>query len=424
MSDPAIEVKDLTKIFRLYPNLVTSRLKQTALFWNTYFREKVALENINLTVNKGEIVGVLGANGAGKTTLLKIIAGISKPTSGEVKCNGRVVAVLALGLGFHPRLTGLQNIELGGMMLGMSRKEIRARRDWIIDFSELGKDIESPMTSYSTGMRARLSFAVAACQDPEILIIDEALATGDVRFVQKCIERIHQITSSGATALFVSHSAWSMKRMTNRCIVIESGRIVDDGDTARVADRYQENMLRSDPVEKRATSPPESFVGTGEVKLRRAALRDATGRDADILECGASATMLLELASVDRPREVGLSLALRRADGISATALAGMAGGALTERHEFAQSVVKVACAATTVQIDLRPLLLAPGDFSVDLQLFDPASHSGFTSNQQYYFKTRVLEFSVRRASNPNRSIVFYQPATVTTGDWSEPHAS
>ncbi len=151
-----------------------------------------------------------------------------------MKINGRVVAVLALGLGFHPRLTGLQNIDLAGMMLGMSREEIQRKRDWIVDFSELGSYVESPITSYSTGMRARLSFAVAACQDPEILIIDEALATGDVRFVQKCIDRIHEITKSGTTALFVSHNIWSIKRLTERCILINGGKVADDGDTSRV----------------------------------------------------------------------------------------------------------------------------------------------------------------------------------------------
>ena len=139
MPAPAIEINDLRKVFKLYPNLVGSRIKQVAFFWNTYYREKIALNDVNLRVDKGEIVGVIGANGAGKTTLLKIIAGISYPTSGRVKINGRVVAVLALGLGFHPRMTGLQNIDLAGMMLGMSRKEIRRKRDWIVEFSEIGQ---------------------------------------------------------------------------------------------------------------------------------------------------------------------------------------------------------------------------------------------------------------------------------------------
>ena len=225
MSPPAIEIAGLRKVFRLYPNLVTSRIKQNLLFWNTYYREKVALDDINLLLEKGEVVGVIGPNGAGKSTLLKIIAGISFPTRGEVKVNGRVIAVLALGLGFHPRLTGLENISLAGMMLGMSREEVRRKRDWIIDFSELGQYVESPMTAYSTGMRARLSFAVAACQEPEILIVDEALATGDVRFVQKCINRIREITQSGTTALFVSHNIWSIKRLTSRCILSTAGRL-------------------------------------------------------------------------------------------------------------------------------------------------------------------------------------------------------
>lgn len=424
MSSPAIEVTGLKKVFRLYPDLVGSRIKQNILFWNTYYREKVALDGINLRLDKGEVVGVIGPNGAGKTTLLKIIAGISRPTEGKVRVNGRVVAVLALGLGFHPRLTGLQNIDLAGMMLGMSRAEVRNKRDWIIDFAELGPYIDNPLTSYSTGMRARLSFAVAACQEPEILIIDEALATGDVGFVQKCISRIHDITRSGATALFVSHSIWSIKRLTNRCVLVNDGRIADDGETSRVADRYYEFMLKSETLEKRSAGAEGGYVGTGEVRLRRATLRDAAGRDASIVEAGEPATILLELECLGKARDVALSLLFHRGDGITATALAGLAGGTPNERHEFVQPTVRVEPGLTTVVIEMRPLQLAPGDFSIDLHLYDPEGHSGFTSSAQYFFKTRIIEFGVRRVGNPNRMIVFYQPASVGTGAWSEPHAN
>jgi lipopolysaccharide transport system ATP-binding protein len=414
MSVPAIEISNLRKVFRLYPDLVASRIKQNVLFWNTYYREKVALDDVNVRINKGEVVGVIGPNGAGKTTLLKIIAGISYPSEGKVTVNGRVAAVLALGLGFHPRLTGLQNIDLGCMMLGMSREEARKKRDWIIDFSEVGQYVDSPMTSYSTGMRARLSFAVAACQEPEILIVDEALATGDVRFVQKCIDRIHSITRSGTTALFVSHNIWSIKRLTNRCILIADGKIADDGDTGTVCDHYYEVMLKNETLRSRpASGSTSSFVGTGEVRLVRGRFLNAAGVTAELVGAGEPASLVLDLDAGDTPKEVVLAIGIKRLDGISATNVLGMAGGALNERHEFVEPSFDLRPGRSTVKVFFSPLLLAPGDYSIDLQIFDAKNCSGFTSDQQYYFKTRIVEFGVRRLGNPNRAIVYYQPASV-----------
>jgi ABC-type polysaccharide/polyol phosphate transport system ATPase subunit len=424
MSATAIEISKLRKVYRLYPDLVRSRVKQGILFWNTYYREKVALNDVDLRLKKGEVVGVVGPNGAGKSTLLKIIAGISFPTSGHVQVNGRVIAVLALGLGFHPRLTGLENIDLAGMMLGMSRQEVRKKRDWIIDFSELGQYVENPMTSYSTGMRARLSFAVAACQEPEILIVDEALATGDVRFVQKCINRIHDITRSGTTALFVSHNIWSIRRLTSRCVLVDNGKIVDDGDTSRVTDRYYEVMLKNEVFDKPREAVDNHFVGSGEVQLRRVDLRDSRGRSARILNTAESGALWLELDTHTASRRAGLRVIIHRDDGLVATIVAGLSGGTLNEKYEFVDQVFDLEAGRSTVRFDLKNVLLAPGDYSVDLHIFDPASHSGLTSSQQYFFKTRILEFGVRRLGNPNRGMVFYQPASATLTSWTAPVAS
>ena len=411
MTGPMIEISNLTKVYRLYNDLVGSHIKQVLFPWKTYYREKIALDRVNLKIDKGEIVGVVGPNGAGKTTLLKIIAGISLPTSGRINVRGRVVAVLALGLGFHPRLTGLQNIDLGCMMLGMSREEARQKRDWIIEFSELGQYIENPLTSYSTGMRARLSFAVAACQEPEILIVDEALATGDVRFVQKCIDRIHTITKSGTTALFVSHNIWSIKRLTSRCILIDQGIVADDGDTAAVCDRYYEVMLKNEHL-RASLGEKKDFVGTGEVKLNRARLQDASEKETEILNSGEAASLLLDLECAGIAKHVAISASFRRIDGISATNIVSMAGGVLNEKCEFVEPSFDLKPGSSTLKVHFRPLLLAPGDYSVDVQIYDPANHSGFTSEQQYFFKTRVIEFGVRRIGNPNRAIVYYQPAS------------
>lgn len=425
MSDVAIELRGIDKVFRLYPDLVRSRLKQALFFWKRYYTEKHALSGVDLTIRRGEIVGVIGPNGAGKTTLLKIIAGISFPTRGSVRVDGRVVAVLALGLGFHPRLTGSQNIELAGMMLGMSRAEVRRQRDWIIDFSELGEYIGQPLTSYSSGMRARLSFAVAACQEPEILIIDEALATGDVRFVQKCINRIQEITRSGTTALFVSHNIWSIKRLTNRCILIDGGRVVDDGETGRVADRYYEALLRSEVLEtpSESTSLAE-FVGDGQVRLRRLDLRDSNGRSTRTLNSGEPATLLLEVDAAIAVATASISLTCTRSDGVVATTMGAIAGGVLDTHMRFGNPAFSLPQGVSVLRIEMAAVLLAPGEYSLDLHIFDAEGHSGFTSNTQFYFKPRVIEFGVRRLGNPNRSIVYYQPATTSLGEWESGDAS
>jgi lipopolysaccharide transport system ATP-binding protein len=408
---PAIDISGLDKEFRLYPDLVKSRLKQALLPWKRYYKPKLALSGVELRVQRGEVVGVIGPNGAGKTTLLKIIAGISYPTRGRVNVNGRVIAVLALGLGFHSRLTGLENLQLAGMMLGMSRDEVRRKRDWIVDFAELGDYISRPISTYSSGMRARLSFAVAACQEPEILIIDEALATGDVRFVQKCINRIHEVTRSGTTALFVSHNIWSIRKLTERSILLDGGRIVDDGGTGRVCDRYYEVMLRNEVFESARDSPADQFVGTGAVRVQRAHLEDASGSASSVLNAGDPAALVLELHADRDLRGVVLSAVFWRDDGIIVTAVGSMAGGALDEKLRFSQEKLEVRAGASTVRIEFSPLMLAPGDYSIEVHLFDAESHSGLTSNQQYYFKPRLLEFAVRRLTNLNRSIVYYQPA-------------
>lgn len=421
MTTPAIEIKDLHKTFRLYPDLVRSRLKQHVFVWKKYYQEKAALAGINLSINKGEVVGVIGPNGAGKSTLLKIIAGISYPTSGQVRVKGRVVAVLALGLGFHPRLSGLENIELAGMMLGMTREDIRRRRDWIIDFAELREYISQPMSAYSTGMRARLSFAVAACQEPDILIIDEALATGDIRFVQKCIGRIQEITQSGTTALFVSHSIWSIKRLTSRCILVNGGRIVDDGDTGAVADRYYEIMLKNEVLEpKHDNIPTEEFVGTGEVRLQRVDLRDASGRSQQLVNAGESITLMLELLSQRDLENVGVIVTCWRNDGINVATMGYTAGGVMSEQFEFKNVTLKLPTGVSTVLVNMSHLLLAPGDYYLSLAIFDELNFSGFTSNQQYYYKPRIMEFGVRMLGNQNRGLVYYQPATITLGAWDD----
>ncbi len=201
-----------------------------------------ALKDINLTINKGEAVGIIGANGAGKSTLLKILSRVTIPTEGDAYLNGRVASMLEVGTGFHGELTGRENIYMNGAILGMSRKEVDSKIEEIIDFSECRQFIDTPVKRYSSGMYVKLAFAVAAHLDAEILIMDEVLAVGDVKFQKKCLGKMGDVANTdGKTVLYVSHNMATIRQLCTRCIVLSHGQVVFDGDVVDAIGVYLEN---------------------------------------------------------------------------------------------------------------------------------------------------------------------------------------
>lgn len=200
--------------------------------------KQLVLKNISFSVNQGEIVGLVGRNGAGKSTLLKLLAGILIPDTGSIKINGIVAPLIELGAGFHPEFTGLENIYLNGMVLGLSKKEIEKRLAWIIDFSELGDFINRPLKCYSSGMQMRLGFSIAASIQPNLFIVDESLAVGDYRFIQKCLNRIRELQQRGCAFLIASHDLNSLEALSNRCMWLENGVIQKEGDPKNVISSY------------------------------------------------------------------------------------------------------------------------------------------------------------------------------------------
>ena len=220
----------------------------------------LALKDINFEVKQGDRLGIIGKNGAGKSTLLKILSRITSPTKGEVKIKGRVSSLLEVGTGFHPELTGRENIYLNGSILGMKRKEIDKKLDEIIDFAGIEKHIDTPVKRYSSGMYVRLGFAVAAHLDPEILIVDEVLAVGDAEFQKKAIGKMEDVsTNEGRTILFVSHNMASVRRLCNKGILIKEGSIIQTGDMEEVTDFYLSEFVTDNQVRSISFEPDKSL---------------------------------------------------------------------------------------------------------------------------------------------------------------------
>jgi len=222
-----------------------------------------SLKDISFDIGRGEIMGIIGRNGAGKSTLLKIIAGITEPTEGRINIYGRIASLLEVGTGFHQELTGRENIYLNGAILGMRRTEIDRKFDEIVAFSEVERFIDTPVKFYSTGMRVRLGFSVAAHLEPEILLIDEVLAVGDAAFQKKCLGKLNNVaTSEGRTVLFVSHDMAAILSLCNRAVLLDQGKMVETGTTSDVVEKYFQSFSSSDavPLDKRTDREGDGSV--------------------------------------------------------------------------------------------------------------------------------------------------------------------
>ena len=238
MEKGSVEVNDLSKVYHLY-NKSSDRLRETfSIKKKKYSKDHYALRDIK----HGESVGIVGTNGSGKSTLLKLITGVVTPTTGEIKTKGKIAALLELGAGFNPEYTGIENIYLNGTMMGYTEEEMEKRVPGIVDFADIGEFIHQPVKSYSSGMFARLAFAVSINVEPDILIVDEALSVGDTRFQVKCIDKMRELQESGTTILFVTHAIEQIKRFCTRAIWIKNGEVVEDGEASQVVDLYDNFM--------------------------------------------------------------------------------------------------------------------------------------------------------------------------------------
>lgn len=284
--DAAIRIKSVKKRFRLYHEKHDT-LKETILARKrSSYTELWALDDVTYEFEKGRTYGIIGENGSGKSTLLKIITKILRPDSGTVTVDGRISALLELGAGFHPELTGRENIYLNGAILRLSRAEIDEKYEDIVDFSEISDFIDTPVKNYSSGMYMRLGFAIAVNVEPDILLIDEVLAVGDESFQKKCMAKLESIKAAGTTIVFVSHDAESVRRLCDQAILMDGGRITASGDTDTVIDKYHA-MLSSREASagkiklRTAAGIPSKRFGTGEITMAKVEMANDQGKPAE-----------------------------------------------------------------------------------------------------------------------------------------------
>lgn len=311
MTEIAVSVDDVWKSFRLYHErnqylkaaMIRGRRARFEEFW--------ALKGVGFEVKYGETFGIVGSNGSGKSTMLKCLAGILHPEKGSVTSHGRLAALLELGAGFHPELTGVENIYLNGAILGMSKKEIGKRFDDIVSFAGLEQFIDTPVKNYSSGMVVRLGFAIAANVEPEILLIDEVLSVGDESFQRRCMEKIEQFRKDGRTIIFVSHGLAQVEQLCERAAWIEFGELKMLGNAVEVVQSYtgasHEARVEPDEIGTR--------WGSGEVQILSVGLLDEHGQSTALLRTGRSATVVIEFTAHAPVEDMVCGLAIHQLHG-------------------------------------------------------------------------------------------------------------
>jgi lipopolysaccharide transport system ATP-binding protein len=340
-----------------------------------------ALHDVSMEIAPGEVVGLIGPNGAGKSTLLKLLARITLPTEGRIELRGRMASLLEVGTGFHPELTGRENVYLNGAILGLSRQQIAQRFDAIVDFSGVEAFIDTPVKRYSSGMFVRLGFAVAAHLDAEIMLVDEVLAVGDAAFQRKCMNKMRELTlEEGRTIVFVSHNISWVERLCNRAFLIENGEVAAQGPVAKVTAGY---LSAVDPVQHGGvTQIPDGVprVGTGTARFRRASLLDADdGQPTGSVKLNQPLVLEATLEVTETIQEAILEVGIASVDGLRILTAFNTDGGREPMRLEPGMHQLRA---------ELEPALL-PGEFVLDLGVHERVSGAAVDLVE------RVLQFDV-----------------------------
>jgi lipopolysaccharide transport system ATP-binding protein len=395
-TETAISLRDVSKRFRLYRGRRVSTVKD--LFVRIFVghggsglfsgEELWALHDVSLDLGRGRMVGIVGSNGSGKSTLLKVLGGILKPTAGQVSVRGRVSALIELGAGFHPEFTGRENIYINGVLLGLTRAEIRARFDEIVAFAGLESFVDSPVKTYSSGMYMRLGFAIAVTVDPDVLLIDEVLAVGDEAFQHRCVGKIQEFKARGKTIVLVSHDLGSIERLCDEAVWLERGRLQAQGETREVVGRYLDHVAREEAralgvehaqAEALARTGTAARWGSREVELTRVQLTGGDGRERYLFETGEPCAVQLAFRAHRPVEDPVFGVGVFRKDGVCCygtnTAVEGLAFGKVDGEG------------AVTMQIERLDLI--EGEYLLDVAVHARDGHP-------YDYHSRFYAFAVR----------------------------
>ena len=391
---PIIQVRNLSKQYRLgarqagygtlRESLVQAVRAPLARLRNGRRESEIlwALKDVSFEVQPGEVVGIIGRNGAGKSTLLKILSQITDPTAGEIDLYGRVASLLEVGTGFHPELTGRENIYLNGALLGMRKAEIERKFDEIVAFSEVEQFLDTPVKRYSSGMYVRLAFAVAAHLEPEILVVDEVLAVGDAEFQRKCLGKMSDVAKRGRTVLFVSHNMPAVKSLCQRAILLNAGQVALEGDVNTVVNKYL--TADGDEMARTGIIPDDAkrLYGTDEAKLRSVRLTDLEDRDVSHLYLGQPCRVHMTFEVFKEIPEAVIEVGIIAMDGTHVTNSMSTDGG---------NSPVRLPRGSQTIKLELESTLL-PHQYSLLVALHHS---SGLTIE----WIERALDFTVQRVA-------------------------
>lgn len=401
MSEPVISVANLGKRYRLQhqrPERYTALRDVLARNLRGLFRadrgraagaeeDFWALRDVNFEVNRGETLGFIGRNGAGKSTLLKILSRITEPTTGRIEIDGRVASLLEVGTGFHPELTGRENIFLNGAILGMGRHEIRQKFDEIVAFAEIERFLDTPVKRYSSGMYVRLAFAVAAHLEPEILVVDEVLAVGDAAFQAKCLGKMQAVArEEGRTVLFVSHNLGAIKTLCSRAILLDGGRVEQNGDVTKVVDAYLQRDAARATTGEVPVNLPRTY-GTGEAFVRSVRMLDREGEARATLYFGQPFRVCVAF-EVTRPiPQASISLMISTLDGT-------FVAYSYSTQERAAPYSLQPGEYSAIVDVDTA---LMPGSYALGASI----EHTGTGATVD--FVPRVFDFSVQNVSTDRR---------------------
>ena len=426
---PAIEVKSLSKLYRRttaghHLRTLKSALLERSLVKGLNPEDAIAaLVDISFTVERGEAVGLIGSNGSGKSTLLKTVAGILKPTSGTVSIDGRVAALIELGAGFHPEISGRENVYINGAVLGLSRREIDRRFNEIVEFSGLANFIDEPVKNYSSGMYVRLGFAVAIHTDPDILMVDEVLAVGDEAFSHRCLRRIEEFLAEGKTLLLVSHSLSLIEEICDRALWLEKGELKETGMPRRVVDAYRQSIAAAEGLahqqakddreeetsgEDQAEDLEEAMRwGSGEAVIEHFKVL-VDGEERYYFQTGSAVRFEISALAQRNFDDFVFGIAIKTPRGIECW-------GTNTDLDGFVPS--RLDAGRLEVRIDCPNLRLGPGEYLVDL-----AVHA--RDGTPYDYRRSFGSFSVTSA---NRAVGTYYPEhewSFSDGvEWEKPEA-